>query len=84
MEISNCDTCQCTKQSYKKYGKSPDKSAEEIPRNKIYVYLIGTYVIIRKGNEEKLHLKAVTMIDPVTGCFEIAQYDDKNRYLSQN
>ena len=23
------------------------------------------------------------MIDTVTGCFEIAQYDDKKRYLSQ-
>ena len=23
------------------------------------------------------------MIDPVTGWFEIAQYDDKKRYLSQ-
>ena len=31
-----------------------------------------------KGQEIKLTSKAVTMIDPVTSCFEIAQYDDKS------
>ena len=59
------------------YGKLPAKLAEEIPRNKLFVDLIGPYVIIRKCKEEKLHLKDVTMIDPVTGWFEIAQYKDK-------
>ena len=29
-----------------------------------------------KGQEKNLHLKAVTMIYPITGWFEIAQYDD--------
>ena len=29
------------------------------------------------GKKSKLHIKAVTMINPVTGWFEIAQYDDK-------
>ena len=37
------------------------------PWNKLCVYLIGTYVIIRKGKKENLHLKAVTMIYTVTG-----------------
>ena len=41
-EVTNSDTCQCTKQSNIKYGKLPAKEAEEIPRNKIYVYLIGS------------------------------------------
>ena len=27
--------------------------------------------------KENLHLKSVTMIDPVTGWYEIAQYEDK-------
>ena len=49
-----------------KYGKLPEKLAEEIPQNKIFVYIIGTHVIGRKGHKEKLHLKDVTMIDPVT------------------
>ena len=30
-----------------------------------------------KDKKEKIHLKSVTIVDPVTGWFEIAQYDDK-------
>ena len=30
-----------------------------------------------KGQEKNLHLKAIMMINPVTGWFEIAQYDGK-------
>ena len=48
---------------------SPANEAEEIPWNIICIYLIGTYAIHRKGQTENLHLKAVTMIDPVTGLF---------------
>ena len=29
------------------------------------------------GKKENFHLKDFTMIDPVTGWFEIAQYNDK-------
>ena len=71
--MNNCDTCQHTKKSNEKYGKLPAKLAEEIPWNKLCVYLIGPYFIRRKGKKENLHLKAVTIIDPVTGWFEIAQ-----------
>ena len=39
-ELTNYDTSQLTKQSNKDYGKLPDKLAEEIPWNKICVYLI--------------------------------------------
>ena len=39
-EVTMCDTCQCTKQSNQKYGKLPAKFDEEIPRNKLCVYLI--------------------------------------------
>ena len=60
-----------------KYGKLPSKLAEEIPWNKLCVYIIGPYVKRRKGKKENLHLKYVTMINPVTGWFEIVQYDDK-------
>ena len=82
-QVSNCDTCQFTKRSNKTYGKLPAKLPEEIPCNKIYVYLIGPYVTMRKGKKENLHLKSVTMIDPVTGWFEVLRYDDKRRYLLQ-
>ena len=76
-EGSNYDTCQHKTRSNKKYGKLPAKLVEEIPRNKICVYLIGPYIIKGKGTEKKLHLKAVTMIYPVTGWFEISQYYGK-------
>ena len=39
--------------------------------------LIGPYVTRRKGNKENLHLKEVTMIDTITGWFEVVRYDDK-------
>ena len=39
--------------------------------------IIGPYSIIIKGKKENLHLKAVPMIDPVTGWFEITKYEDK-------
>ena len=76
-EVKNCDTCQGTKWSNIKYGKLPAKLSEEIPWNKLFVDLIGTYVIWRKGQREILHLKSVTMIDHVTGWFEITQYNNK-------
>ena len=44
-----------------------DKLSEDIQQNKIYVDLIGTYVIRRKGKKENIYLKGFTMIDPVTG-----------------
>ena len=82
-EVSNCDTCQCTKISNKKYGKLPAKVDEETTWNKICVYLIVPYVIRRNGKKENLHLKSVTVIHPVTGWFEIDEYDDKKNYLSR-
>ena len=50
-EVTNCETFQRTKRSNKKYGKLPAKLAEEIPRNKICVNIIGTYFIRRKGKK---------------------------------
>ena len=64
-------------QNYLKNGKLPAKEDEEIPWNKLCVDLIGTYVIWRKGWKQNLHLKTITMIDSITGWFEIAQYHNK-------
>ena len=64
-EVTNCETWQRTKRSNIKYGTSPAKLDEEIPWNKLCVYLIGPYVIIRKVSKGNLHLKSVTMIDMV-------------------
>ena len=75
-EVSNFDTFQRTKRPNKKYARLPAKLSEEIPRKNICVGLIGTYTITINGKKENLHLKAVTMIYPVTGWFEITRYDD--------
>ena len=50
-EVSNCDSCQHTKLSNKKYGKVPSKLAEEIPWDKLCVHLIETYILRRKGSK---------------------------------
>ena len=84
MEVTNCDTCQRTKQSNKKDGKLPAKLAEEITWNKICVDIIVPYFIRREGKKENLHLKSVTTIDPITGWFEIAQYKDKRAISTAN
>ena len=55
-EVTNCDTCHRTKRRNKKYGKLPAKEAEKIPWNKLCVYLIGPYVIRRKGHKENLNI----------------------------
>ena len=70
-EVTNCDIFVRTKLLNRKYGKLPAKKAEEIPWYRIFVDIIGTYVIRRNRRKEELHLKAVTMIDHVTVWFEI-------------
>ena len=74
--VGTCAACQKCKKQRIKYGWLPEKEAEAIPWERLYVDLIGPYTIERK-NQEDLHLQAVTMIDPATGWLEIAQYDDK-------
>ena len=76
MEVTNCDTSQCTKQ-FKKYGKLMVKLAVEIPWFNLCVDIIGSYFIRKIYKKENLDLTSVNMIDPVTGWFEIAQYEDK-------
>ncbi len=74
--VTVCPTCQKNKKQRKKYGHMPEKEAEAEPWDKMCVDLIGPYTIKRKG-QKPLHVKCVTMIDPATGWFEIAQYNDK-------
>ena len=75
--IKKCTTCQKNKKINKKYGYLPAKEAEAIPWDRLSVDLIGPYKIKREGHDEPLVLKALTMIDPATGWFEIVQYSDK-------
>ena len=66
-EVTNCDTCQHTKPSNIYNGKLLVKEPEKIPWNKIFVDLIRSHLIQRNKQKEYINIKAVTMIDPVTG-----------------
>ena len=59
-----------------KYGKCIPKLVDEIPWNKLFVDIIGPLKIHSEG-KDPLEVKAVTIIDPVTGWFEVTQYRDK-------
>ena len=60
----------------KTYSNLPAKMADETPRNKLCVDLIGPYKIRRKG-KDPLILKSFTMIDIITGWFEVTKYLNK-------
>ena len=70
-DVTNCDTSQLTKSRNKKYGKLSSKKAEWITRKKLWVDLICSYVIRRKGQEGNLNLKAFAVIYPGTWWFKI-------------
>ena len=55
-----------------KNGKLPANMVEETPWNKLCVDHIGPYKIHRKGKNH-LILKSVTIVDPITGWFEVTQ-----------
>ena len=54
-EVTNCDTCQRTKQPNKQYGKLIAKEYEDIPRNKLTLCIYNRPLNHkRKGTERKL------------------------------
>ena len=53
------------------------KEAETIPWDILLVDFIGPYKIRGEVFEDPLILKALTVIDPATGGFEIIKYKDK-------
>ncbi len=79
-----CPICQITKQSYKKYGKLPAKEAETDPWDTLCVDLVGPYSFIHHPTKNKIKLWAVTMIDPATEWFEMAEIKDKFAYTMAN
>ena len=72
----NFPTCQRAKTTNQKYGKLPPKQAETNPWDTLCVDPIGPYTIPRKG-KNPLKLWCLTMIDPATGWFEMAQIPNK-------
>ena len=81
--VSICLVCQKNKKQTKKYGHLPAKEAEGTPWEHLCVDLIGEYKTKWKG-KKMLKMKAVTMIDPATGWFEIIQYSDKKSITIAN
>ena len=68
--VQTCHKCQKHKQQRKKYGHLPPKTAERsIPWNRVNVNMIGPYTI--KTPKKTHSLRAITMIDPATGWFEV-------------
>ncbi len=73
--IQTCDSCQRNKT--KGYlGHLLAKNAEAQLWEVLCVDLIGSYQIRRKG-KKPLRLRAVTMIDPATRWFEVAEIPNK-------
>jgi len=68
--VKTCDVCQRVKGPRKKYGKLPVKVHPPlVPWNRVDVDLIGPFTVnTPKG---KFELRALTMIDPATGWFEV-------------
>ena len=77
-----CPTCQRFKKRSTRYGKLPPKdvSTECEPWSTVHIDLIGPYSVTAQQEQPgqttktvELQLQAMTMIDPTTGWFEIAQ-----------
>ena len=73
--VKSCKICQKSKKTRKKYGHLPPKTAEEaIPWNRVNVDMIGPLTV--RTPTKEYELLALTMIDPVTGWFEIKEAKD--------
>ena len=68
-------TYQNNKKQNLKYEKIPAKKAGSIPWDILLVYLISPYNIRRKGQNDPLIIKYLTITVPVTRCFEKVKYN---------
>ena len=70
-----CVNCQLNKTKNLKIRLLPEKEAEQmIPWECVCVDLIGPYTIGNEKNTDSVAtLHAMTIVDPVTGWFEIAK-----------
>jgi hypothetical protein len=69
--------CQVNKPKLRPVGHLPPKKAEEGPWETLCIDLIGPYTI-QGADKEELTLHYLTMIDPVTGWFELAEIPAKS------
>ena len=74
--VHTCHICQITKKKYEKYRLPLAKKAKIEPWIWINVNLVGPYTI---DSITKIYtLRAITMIDPAIGWFEIAYMNEPN------
>ena len=67
-----CKSCQINKRRSQKYGHLPPKTFYTIPWECLCVDLIGSYTLKGKDNLQ-IDFMALTMIDPASSWFEIAE-----------
>jgi len=79
--VKTCRKCQLTKKPKKKYGHLPARQADTVPWKRVNVDLIGPYTVKTPSKEHTF--RAMTMIDPATGWFEIAPIIDPNSEETQ-
>ena len=74
----HCHVCQMSKNSSrKKFGLVPEKKREMFKWSRVNVDLWGPKIICNKNSKDyKIHV--MTIVDPVTGWFELAQLKDKS------
>jgi hypothetical protein len=69
---NSCRSCQVNKRRWHKYGHLPPKTVYTIPWDCLCVDLIGPYTL--KGKDDsQIDFMALTMIDPASSWFEIAE-----------
>jgi hypothetical protein len=76
---SKCASCQLNKKHQLKYRKIPPKDPDIILWDVLCIDLIGPYIITVElnGNKKEIILHCLTMIDPATGWFKIAEIPNK-------
>ena len=81
--VRNCDCCQKGKARRISYGKLPAKDPEIIPWRSVQVDLIGPYTI-RGKDGSRMAFMCLTMIDPATSWFEIAELPESEVTFVRN
>ena len=70
--LMSCRSCQINKRWSQKYGHLPPKTIYTIPWECLCVDLIGPYILKGKDNLQ-VDFMALTMIDPASSWFKIAE-----------
>jgi transposase InsO family protein len=81
--VRTCPQCQKYKKVRPKYGKLPEKQAEDAkPWKRVDLDMIGPYEV--KAANGNFTLRALTMIDPATGWFEVKDVPDYTANSTQS